>query len=284
MSEIDFLRKFYPLKGKKWCADKLNRTIHQIRSKTYRLGLKQDRTSDFNKDWQIRAAQSKMGKKRPDQAEVMKRNHKEGKLVKTQEQRKAISIRQKKWILENGHPRGMLGRNHTDEFKMKMSVWVKRTWENMTEEQNAERTRKILLTKHLRGSFVKERTGTTWKSAWRLIGAQEKFYRSAWEANYARYLEFLKLKKEIKEWQHEPDVFWFEGIKRGCVSYLPDFKVTNNDGSIEYHEVKGWMDDRSKTKIKRMAKYYPSVRLIIIQKKQYDEIRKKLSSVLTGWE
>lgn len=282
--EIAFLKKFYPQKGKMWCSKKLQKTPDQIRSKTSRLGLKQDRTSDFNKDWQRRAAESKIGKKRPAQSEVIKKTHREGKLIKTPDQRKAISIRVAKWIKENGHSRGMLGKKHSLDFKIKMSDRVKRDWKNMTDQEKQARNRKILETRFKNGTLVRNRHQTTWKAGWREIGSKKKFYRSRWEANYARYLEFLKIQNQIKEWSHEPDIFWFEGIKRGCVSYLPDFKITNNDGSIEYHEVKGWMDNRSKTKITRMTKYHPKIRLIIIQKKEYNEIKSKFSSVLAGWE
>lgn len=110
-----------------------------------------------------------------------------------------------------------------------------------------------------------------------------KFYvRSVWEYNWACYLEFLKQNKEIQEWEHEPDTFWFNKIKRGIRSYLPDFKITKNDGSIVYHEVKGYMDAKSKTKIKRMAKYHPDVELEVIDKKRYNSV-KKWSKVIKGW-
>ena len=109
------------------------------------------------------------------------------------------------------------------------------------------------------------------------------FVRSGWEANYARYLKWLVSKNQIKCFEYEPDTFWFEEIKRGVRSYLPDFKVTNNDGSIEYHEVKGYMDDKSKTKIARMAKYYPQIKLIIVDKKYYNSI-KKISRMIPNWE
>ena len=41
-------------------------------------------------------------------------------------------------------------------------------------------------------------------------------------------LEWLKKNKQIKKWEHEPETFWFEGIMRGCRSYLPDFRVTEH--------------------------------------------------------
>lgn len=124
----------------------------------------------------------------------------------------------------------------------------------------------------------------SWKAGWREIGGKRKYFRSKWEANYARYLEWLKEHNQIKEWQHENKTFWFDGIKRGCRSYLPDFEITNNNGTIEYHEVKGWYDDRSKTKTKRMAKYYPEVKLIIIFQKQYNDIKNKVGMLIKDWE
>jgi len=124
----------------------------------------------------------------------------------------------------------------------------------------------------------------SWKAAWKEIGGVRKFYRSRWESNYAHYLEFLKLHKQILKWEHEPETFWFDKIKRGTCSYLPDFRVTNMDGSIEYHEVKGWMDGRSKTKIKRMRIYHPKVVLIIRDGPWFKKNSRQLSGLVKGWE
>ena len=125
----------------------------------------------------------------------------------------------------------------------------------------------------------------SYKAAWHIIGGKRNFYRSGWEANYAYYLELLKNKGQITEWQHEvrEDEFWFLNIKRGVRSYLPDFKITNPDNSIEYHEVKGRMDAQSKTKIKRMAKYYPKVKLVVIDAKMYKSIEKTMKLIIKEW-
>lgn len=110
-----------------------------------------------------------------------------------------------------------------------------------------------------------------------------KFYmRSKWEYNYACFLDFLIKHGEIERWEHEPDTFWFEQIRRGVRSYLPDFKVYNKDGSVEYHEVKGYMDRKSKTKLKRMKKYYPEVKMVLIDQKRYKAI-KKIASLINNW-
>ena len=110
------------------------------------------------------------------------------------------------------------------------------------------------------------------------------YVRSAWEANYARYLNFLVKIKDIKKWQYEPDTFIFEAIKRGTRSYMPDFKVFNNDDSIEYHEVKGWMDSKSITRAKRMTKYYPLIKIKLIDKVWFKANKANLSSIIIGWE
>jgi hypothetical protein len=108
----------------------------------------------------------------------------------------------------------------------------------------------------------------------------EMYFRSKWEANYALYLDFLQEKGEIKEWGYEVDVFVFEQIKFGTRSFLPDFKVFTPDGLHEYHEVKGYMDSKSKTKLKRFAKYYPDEKLILIDTPCYNDIKKKIGKML----
>lgn len=121
------------------------------------------------------------------------------------------------------------------------------------------------------------------KAGWRTIGGKRCFFRSRWEFNASAYFQWLKDQGEIIEWEHEPETFWFEGIKRGVCSYLPDFRITDKNG-VHYVEVKGWMDPKSKTKLKRMAKYHPDVKLVLIDKRYYEDIKRKLSRVIPGWE
>jgi hypothetical protein len=123
-----------------------------------------------------------------------------------------------------------------------------------------------------------------WKQGWRQIGDKRIYARSAWEGNFARYLQFLKERKTIVDWQHEPDTFWFEKIKRGVRSYLPDFKVFHINGTVEYYEVKGYYDAKSKTKTKRMAKYFPHIKLVLIDSEWFKRNRPKLKGLLPDWE
>jgi hypothetical protein len=278
-SEIDWLKANYPTLGKMACADHLGRTEGQIRWKVSELQIKFDKTCEFFKSWQVRAAASKVGKKRPEQAEVMRRLHAEGKLIKTPEQRAAISVRCKKWIAEHGHPRGSKGLVHSEKTRRKISEAGRRRWENLSQED-----RRLFRAMRSRQKPNKQKTTKkSWKSGCRVIGCKEIYFRSSWEANYARYLEMLKNKGRIAEWEHEAFVFEFEDIF-GVFCFVPDFKVTKTDGSIEHHEVKGWMDDRSQSKLKAFKEQYPKEKLVVINAQKYKAMNRKFRWVIDGWE
>ncbi len=123
----------------------------------------------------------------------------------------------------------------------------------------------------------------SWRAEWVEVGGQRFFARSLWESNYARYLEWLRGLGEIRQWEHEPKTFWFEQIKRGVRSYLPDFRVVLKTGAVEWHEVKGWMDAKSKTKIRRMRKYHPSEVLRVLDGKWFKDAARKLAPFVHGW-
>lgn len=113
----------------------------------------------------------------------------------------------------------------------------------------------------------------------------EVFFRSSWEANYARYLNLLMRMNVVESWEFEPETFWFHEIKRGTRSYLPDFRVKyRSDPRPVYVEIKGWLDARSKTKITRFRKYYPQHKLEFVGKKEYYAIRNKWGSSIPAWE
>jgi hypothetical protein len=179
--------------------------------------------------------------------------------------------------------RPALGMRHTAESLKKMSVASLRSWASPTRkprtltdaarQANAERARTRLMSGNM---YSRAKRG-------RREDIGDFFFRSSWEANYARYLNLLKSKGVILGWEFEVETFWFEKIRRGVRSYMPDFKVTTTEG-VYYVEVKGWMDDKSKTKLKRMAKYYPTIDLRVVAKKEYVEIERKMAGAIPGWE
>jgi len=75
------------------------------------------------------------------------------------------------------------------------------------------------------------------------------FFRSGWEADIARWLNF-----QNKHWFFEPKVFVFPGIKKGTLSYLPDFYLPEQDIFLE---VKGFLTGQGKTAIRRMKRFFP---------------------------
>lgn len=108
--------------------------------------------------------------------------------------------------------------------------------------------------------------GPTTKKGWYTSGDRRYFLKSSWELSYAQYLDKELSNDKIVQWEYEPDTFWFEKIKRGVRSYTPDFKVEYADGSVEYHEVKGYLDSKSKTKLNRMRIYHPDVVMKLIDR------------------
>lgn len=140
----------------------------------------------------------------------------------------------------------------------------------------SDRMSKMQASGKLNKNYSRTKSGTV------EIGGKQHFYRSSWEVNIAAYFEFLKVNGNIKEWQYEPTVFWFENIKRGVRSYKPDFLITENNDNQYYVEVKGWMDAKSKTKLNRMRIYYPEVRIDLICQKRYKVISKS-ASLIPHW-
>ena len=104
------------------------------------------------------------------------------------------------------------------------------------------------------------------------------YFRSAWEANIARYFNLMRIK-----WEYEPMEFKFEKISRGCTTYKPDFFLPETKTWVE---VKGYMDQRSRTKLDRFKRYYPeeAKNLILIDGTEYRRIQRDFKNRIEGWE
>jgi hypothetical protein len=184
------------------------------------------------------------------------------------------------------HPRGMLGKKHSPEVCAGMSQRTKKAWADPQSAFNSDKTNQIRsdnMTRFRATQTVNNPYSRTHSG--KRSDLNDQFFRSGWEANFARYLNFLLKNGDISKWEYEPDRFEFTAIKRGTRSYLPDFKVwATEDAEPYYVEIKGWMDAKSKTKLKRMAKYYPDVKIIVFGKKEYNSLKKKLSAIIPNWE
>lgn len=108
------------------------------------------------------------------------------------------------------------------------------------------------------------------------------YVRSRWEANFARYLKWMLERGEIKSWRYEPITFEFP-IKKGTRFYTPDFGVFENDNTVTYYEVKGYMTQPARTALKRMAKYHPDIKIEIIDRDQMRSLA-MFKAMIPNWE
>lgn len=116
-----------------------------------------------------------------------------------------------------------------------------------------------------------------------LVGDKEIYFRSLWEANYALYLEWLKEQGEIKKWEYEPERYDFIIEENGKLKvlgpgYLPDFRVTNNDDSFYLVEIKGYR--QGTLKLKRMKRLYPDIKIELVERKDYEALKRKVGKML----
>lgn len=285
--EDEFLRSNYPQRGKSWSAERLGRSEGSIRKRASVLRLRLSRNGDFFKDFQSRAAATKIGRKRPQQADVIRRLHQLGKMTQTPEQRKRRSEGTQRWFVLNGHPRGFLGHRHTERVRLEQASRSRRLWADPNSKVNSEefRNRKSDQVMLRRKNGLFNNGGYSRCKGGRRSDLGGMFFRSSWEANYARILQFLKAHGGIYDWLYEAEEFWFHEIKRGTRSYLPDFKVWDKQGSIpRFVEVKGWMDQKSRTKLDRMKQYYPTVKLEVVGAKEYRVLKRQMQALIPNWE
>lgn len=174
-----------------------------------------------------------------------------------------------------------LGLKRSAEQKLKISEVMRRQWADPQSTFNTEEYKQMISD---RFAGQRRQDGPSRSLACKRPDLDNRFFRSRWEANYARYLNWLKARGEILGWEYEADTFWFHEIKRGVRSYLPDFKINNKDGSVIYHEVKGYNDAVSKTKLKRMAIYYPEIKIELIDSARYKSIERAMRKIIPGWE
>jgi len=179
------------------------------------------------------------------------------------------------------HPRGMKGKAHSKEYCAQLSRQTKAQWEDphsklnseaQTQRRSDQMSARIVEIRKKAPESIYSRT----TKGWREIGDKKYYFRSKWEMNIAYYLEWLRTHGEILYWEYEPKTFWFEQIRRGTRSYLPDFFVREKNGSEYYIEVKGWMDQKSRTKMARMKKYYPNVEVRLYDEDTYKTLKKQV--------
>jgi hypothetical protein len=83
------------------------------------------------------------------------------------------------------------------------------------------------------------------------------------EKAYSERLEEMKQKGEILSWRYEAVRLKLADL----TYYTPDFLVVDQEGNVEFHEVKGFWQDDARVKIKVAAEMYPEFWFSAIQRK-----------------
>lgn len=193
-----------------------------------------------------------------------------------EEKRRERSDKAKKIWETHLHPRGMLGKHHTPEVCERIrKAHFGVTRPPFTEEHRMKMSIASVKRLNVNPASFSRKTNRGISGRRADVGGQ--FFRSRYEANYARFLNYHQI-----EWTYEKKTFWFLNIKRGVRSYTPDFYLPATD---EYHEVKGWMDAKSKTKLKRMKKYHPDVKIVVVDGAWFKAANKqRMCHFIPGWE
>lgn len=229
-----------------------------------------------------------MGLTNKHRPKVLERKIRRPKFASDESRRAHQSAQAKERIAKHGHPRGALGMKHSASTKERLSQLMRDREANIDPKEKRRQMDKMLQTRIERhgtaGPVIKSSSAFSRCNGGRRADLDGMYFRSGWEANYARYLNWLKARGDIRDWAYEPKTFVFHGVTRGSLTYTPDFLVTENDGAEKYHEVKGWMTSQSRTKLKRMAKHYPEEIIILIDEPQYRSIEKMVSGIVPNWE
>lgn len=179
----------------------------------------------------------------------------------------------------------MIGRKHTEETKRKMSASAmgnqraigskstlglrfKYTLEQRQDRSIRMRGNKNGINNLIQGPSPYSGRG---RKGYRLIGGVNIWFRSRWEANFARVLDYLGI-----HFQYEPKTFTI-----GNHTYTPDFYIPSKK---LYIEIKGYIDKWSRKRDKLLRKNYPNISLIILDPSIYQSVTKRFRYKIPLWE
>jgi len=165
------------------------------------------------------------------------------------------------------------GIEKTKELKKKVSSGT-------TKAMKRSRTRKKLLAKiKTRRSYKGEANPHYGKKASPRSGKGkfffredlQRWFRSTWEANYARILNYQGI-----EWKYEVKRFEIKSLGR---TYLPDFYIISQD---KFVEIKGRPDEDFDLLMGFIKEF--NCNFEMVGPEEYYDLQKKYSKVIKGWE
>lgn len=195
---------------------------------------------------------------------------------KTTEVRQQMSLRTKKWLGENPHPKGA----YKTGKEIRVCPRCNRFFDVFPS------SKQIYCGRNCGTNHSQSQGNQGYAKSGKRSDLGGQYFRSRYEANYARYLNFIiQNDKSITRWEFEPETFEFKKIKKGTRFYTPDFKVYFSDGHLEYHEIKGWDYPKGRTARKRFAKYFSHLTLLLINSEWFRAIKKQgLNKLIPEWE
>ena len=289
--EDNYLREHSYMSVKE-LAENLNRTIPAVRNRKTKIGVKKGSCPPFTESelelirhWYTKCngvdlVELSKIMNRPKTSISMKAGEmgltKHGNF--TDERKKITTDAMNKGRIGLEHPRGMLGKRHNKEAKEKMSIASRTRAANMTYEEKHEIAMKAVKTKRENGTLNNTTSNAYSRTkSGKREDLNNQFFRSSWEANIARILNFLGI-----EWKYECNRFIFSENDTDVNSYQPDFYLPKLD---KWLEVKGWWDEKSKIRLKLFAEQYSEEnnKLVIIDQNFYNLLRYTYFS-LPFWE
>ena len=192
---------------------------------------------------------------------------------------KEKEIRASKMVnkVKGSNPSRFSGHKHSDISREKVSKGLILAFSKIPNDIKKERAMKAVETKRKNGGF-----NTTSNAYSRCKGGYrtdlKHYFRSSWEANIARILNYYNIK-----WEYEIKRFDFSNEYEGVLSYQPDFYLPEYNIWIE---VKGWMDEKSKERLKLFSQYYPkeNKNLFLIDSNTYSYLSKNYLNIIKYWE
>lgn len=103
-----------------------------------------------------------------------------------------------------------------------------------------------------------------------------QYFRSMWEANFARVLKYKNI-----EYKYEEKIPIYDENNNLLCIYVPDFYLPKYDS---YIEIKGKWEKGAKEKVQLFKKYFPNKKITIIEQTNYKCIKRIYQKKISHWE
>lgn len=121
----------------------------------------------------------------------------------------------------------------------------------------------------------KQRNGRVAKQFAKRVGM-----KSMLEVIIAAQLEMLRQKRMLKKFEYEPEKWTYQHKPQ---TYTPDFRITLNDGTVDFYEAKGKMTNETRKKIVSVQRCNPDKSFKMIFERPTNKIRAGSKTTYGDW-